>query len=94
LGAQKIRPKTKFDLIEKVGSKGKYQFKLQIIFTGIWCITGMALIGSPFFFMNKKFDFKGNGLLGNDCFGMVCSLPENEWKTFAEKNSDFETIAT
>jgi hypothetical protein len=46
------RPKTKFDLIDRVGSKGKYQITLLIIFCGVWGVTGMALMGTPFYFLN------------------------------------------
>jgi hypothetical protein len=38
--------------VERVGSKGKYQFMLLIIFSGVWCVTGMSLIGAPFFFID------------------------------------------
>jgi len=46
------RLKTKCDLIDRVGSKGKYQVTLLIIFCGVWAITGMALMGTPFYFLN------------------------------------------
>jgi hypothetical protein len=47
------KPKTKFDLIDRVGSKGKYQVTLLIIFCGVRAITGMALMGTPFYFLNN-----------------------------------------
>ena len=61
------RPVTKFELIDKVGSKGKYQRMLLIIFCAIWGITGMALMGTGFFFLGDSFKCTENGLLGESC---------------------------
>jgi hypothetical protein len=41
---------------------------------------------------------KENGLLGSDCYGMVCSLHKDEWDTFTKapnsNGRNFVTIAT
>ena len=56
-------PKTKFGLIEKVGSKGKYQRMMLIIFCGVWGVTGMALMGTSFFFVDTSFKCQRKGFL-------------------------------
>lgn len=47
------RPKTYFQLVEKVGAEGKYQFKILIIFLLVWFFIGTTLV-------NVKFLFEGN----------------------------------
>jgi len=50
------RPKTYFQLVEKVGAEGKYQFKILIIFLLVWFFIGTTLV-------NVKFLFEGNSFL-------------------------------
>ena len=52
-------PKTYFDLISKVGNKGKYQTIIFLVFCADWFVTGFLLLGTSFLFMNP--DFKCNG---------------------------------
>ena len=52
-------PKTYFDLICKVGNKGKYQTIVFFIFCLNWFLGGFLLLGTSFLFMNEEFDCEG-----------------------------------
>lgn len=49
-------PKTYFQLIEKVGSKGPYQRNVFIIFLLNWFTGAMLLLAVSFLFMRQEFD--------------------------------------
>jgi len=68
-----------FQLIEKVGANGKYQKILTVIFALIWYVTGIVLMSTAFLFLNPSFDCTGQGLLTDDCYDYVCSLPRSSW---------------
>jgi hypothetical protein len=46
-------PRTYFELIEKVGSKGKYQFKMFLLFALIYFLNGIILLNTSFLFYGK-----------------------------------------
>jgi hypothetical protein len=68
---------TFLDLIGKVGGRGKYQYILTLIFMLSWYVTGVLLLSTSFIFLNPEFDCAAFGLLTNDCYDFVCSLPAN-----------------
>lgn len=49
------RPKTYFQLVEKVGAEGKYQFKILIIFLLVWFFIGTTLVNVKFLFEGHSF---------------------------------------
>lgn len=51
---------TYFDLIEVVGSNGKYQRNVFLIFCVLWFVSGMLLMGTSFLYMNPSFDCEGS----------------------------------
>ena len=55
-------PKTYFDLISKVGSKGTYQTKVFLIFAMNWAVAAFLLLGTSFLFMNPKFDCEAHNI--------------------------------
>lgn len=52
-------PKTYFDLINMVGSKGRYQTVVFLLFCLNWFIAGILLLGTSFLFMNPEFQCQG-----------------------------------
>ena len=74
-------PKTYFDLVEKVGEGGNYQFRLMIFFAIVNFVTGIVLLSTAFLFRKRAFECKYNGMLvsENDCLDYVCKLPSTEW---------------
>lgn len=46
------KPKNYFDLIVKVGSKGKYQHILFIVLALNWYVTAMLLMGTSLLYLN------------------------------------------
>jgi hypothetical protein len=61
------RPKTYYELAERVGIDGKYQFRMFMIFMLIWFYTGIILMNTSFLFYNKDFQCQEHGLLVEDC---------------------------
>ena len=51
-GGNKL-PKTYFDLVEKVGTKGQYQKCVFFIFALNWFIAGLIVMQPVFLFLNK-----------------------------------------
>lgn len=81
-------------LIEKVGSKGKYQKIVLLIFCLVWYVTGTILLGTGFIFLNPSFDCPGYGLLTDNCYDFVCSLNSDQWQDFvAADSSNFKSLA-
>lgn len=78
-------PKTYFDLMIKVGTKGTYQRNVFCIFFLNWFIAGILIMQTQFLFLNHEIDCKGNGLVTNNCSDYVCSLPEDQWEGFLKK---------
>ena len=56
-------PKTYFDLIDKVGSKGKYQRNIFIIVMINWFVGAFILLGTSFLYLNPQFDCESNGII-------------------------------
>jgi hypothetical protein len=50
------KPKTYLNLIEKVGTEGKYQKQMVIVFSLNWFITGVILLSNIFLFRNRLYD--------------------------------------
>lgn len=85
-------PKTYFDLMEMVGSKGPYQRNVFLIFCLNWFIAGVLIMQTGFLFLNHEFDCSGKGLASDDCVRYVCSLPSDHWKDFF-KETDKTSLA-
>lgn len=68
-------PETYYELIEKVGDIGPYQYKVAVIVALTWYGAGVILLSTAFIFLNPKFDCEAFGLLTEDCYSYVCSLP-------------------
>ena len=60
-------PKTYFDLIAKVGSKGPYQRNIFLIFAFNWWVSAFLLLGTSFLFMNPEFDCEAHGIQTDNC---------------------------
>ena len=91
------KPKTYLNLIQKVGTEGKYQKQMVIVFSLNWFITGVILLSNIFLFRNRLYDCQQKGLLLSEqhCLDYICSLPEEEWSQyFAPGHNDFKNIAT
>ena len=87
-------PATYFDLIEKVGSNGKYQKILLVIFALIWYVTGNLLLSTAFLYLNPSFDCSGSGLLTDSCYDYVCSLSPDQWEEYVAGDSNkFKSLA-
>ena len=71
-------PKTYFDLIERVGTKGDYQKCLFLIFGLNWFITGFIVLQPVFLFLDPPFDCAAHGLLTNNCAKTVCEMETME----------------
>lgn len=67
-------PKTYFDLIEKVGSTGKYQRNMFYIFMLVYLVTGTVLMSTSFVFMNDQYICSEFGLLVETCRKAVCEI--------------------
>lgn len=67
-------PRTYFDLIEKVGSKGTYQTVLFIIFALNWMVAGFIVMQPVFLFLNREFACEKQGLLSHNCPQYACSF--------------------
>lgn len=67
-------PETYFDLIQKVGKKGKYQANVFIIFALTWAISAFLLLGTSFLFMNPKFDCEAHGIKTDNCEETICAM--------------------
>ena len=88
-------PKTYFDLVERVGTKGKYQKTVFFIFALNWLIAGFIVMQPVFLFLDPPFDCKGNGLLTKNCEKSVCALNTmDEWKSYQEKDSQVDSLST
>jgi len=57
------RPSNYFDLIERVGSNGRYQYKMMLNFIICWFVAGIILLSNAFVFRNPEFDCAYHGLL-------------------------------
>jgi hypothetical protein len=66
----------------KVGTKGIYQWILTFLFALAWFVTGSLLLSTSFIYLNPTFDCEAFGLLTDDCYDYVCSLPSKQWPTF------------
>mgnify|MGYP000932929612 CR=1 FL=1 len=67
-------PKTYFELIEKVGSAGKYQTRLFYIFVLVFFVNGSILLSSSFMFMNDRYACQELGLLTTACKKTICEI--------------------
>ena len=77
------QPKTYFDLIIKVGSKGPYQRNIFIIMMINWFIGAFNLLGTSLLYLNPKFDCQANGIEINSCEQFVCNnIPEQNWHKY------------
>lgn len=47
--------KTYFDLVDKVGHSGNYQFRLMIFFSIVNFVTGIVLLSTAFLFRKRSF---------------------------------------
>lgn len=45
-------------------------------------VTGISLMSTSFIFNNPDFDCKASGLLTDNCYNAVCSLPSDQWSKF------------
>lgn len=87
-------PETYNDLIELIGGKGKYQYILSIIFALCYFVTGTILMSTAFNFNNPEFDCSAFGLLTDNCYDYVCSLPTDQWSLFVtEESNSFKSLA-
>ncbi len=78
----------------KVGTKGKYQYLLTFIFTLTWYVTGVLLLGTSFTYSNPSFDCEAFGLLTDNCYDYVCSLPSHAWADFiTDEANQFKSLA-
>lgn len=70
--------------MKKVGTKGKYQTFIFLLFSLNWFITGNLILGTSFLFLKQDFQCgKGvNGLLVEDCYTAVCGLDSSQWKNY------------
>lgn len=73
---------TYFQLIEKVGSKGKYQRNVMLIFALNWYVAAILLLGTSFLFMNPDFDCEGHGIETDNCEETICAMDESEWSKY------------
>ncbi len=58
----KKSPTSYFDLMEKVGSQGRYQKCSFILFLLLWLLTSLFIMGTSFLFFNPKLDCNSIGL--------------------------------
>ena len=58
----KRSPTSYFDLVEKVGSHGRYQKFIFILFLLLWLLTSLLIMGTSFLFLNPKLDCHSIGL--------------------------------
>ncbi len=78
----------------KVGGKGKYQYILAAVWAFTYYVTGIVLMSTSFSWNNPDFDCKAYGLLTDDCYNFVCSLPSTEWPNFVtEEANSFRSLA-
>lgn len=70
-----------FILLERVGSKGKYQRSLFLLSFGLWFVTAFLILSIAFLLLPNKF-VCGDYSNEQECKEYVCSLPENEWHHF------------
>lgn len=93
-GDEENQVKTYLDLIEKVGSKGKYQYILTFISGFTNFVTGVVLMSTSFIFNNPEFDCEASGLLTDQCYDYVCSLPKDQWVSFVSADANkFRSLA-
>lgn len=67
-------PKTYFDLISKVGSKGPYQRNIFLLFAMNWAVAAFLLLGTSFLFMNPKFDCEAHNIKTDNCEKTICAM--------------------
>ncbi len=93
-GSKQQLPETYLDLIEKVGGKGKYQYIYTVIQAFSYYVTGIVLMSTAFIFYNPEFDCQAFGLITDDCYTTVCSLPRDQWAGFVtEQANSYKSLA-
>lgn len=90
---QANQPKTYFDLINLVGSKGKYQTAVFLIFCLNWFLAGILLLGTSFLFMSPDFDCEGTRKEIEECEAQICSKDPELWDDYL-KEPYVQSLAT
>ncbi len=65
-----------FDLMKRVGTKGKYQNLIFGIFFTTMFMSAVLLMGTSFLFMEPKLQCKNTALTPEECEEHICSLPK------------------
>lgn len=77
-----------------MGGKGKYQYIFVAVQAISYFVTGVLLMSDAFMFNNPQFDCPSFGLLTDDCYSTVCSLPPDQWSRYVtEESSRFRSLA-
>lgn len=77
-----------------MGGKGKYQYILALISAFSYYVTGIVLMSTSFSWNNPEFDCEAFGLLVDNCYNYVCSLPSTEWHSFVTPEANnFKSLA-
>lgn len=69
-----------FRLLERVGSRGKYQQVVFLIMAVNWFVAAILLMGTSFLYLAPEVKCEDPGLSSEECERQVCSLPRQEWK--------------
>ena len=88
--SEQTEPLNYFSLMEKVGTKGKYQWSVFALMFFLWMSVGIAAISIPFLFLNPGFDCTSFGISQIQCEYYVCAnFGKSERQQFeAEKYID------
>ena len=72
-------PPDYFSLIQRAGSKGRYQINIFLIMAINWFVAAFLLMGTSLLYLSPDISCDNN-MDKEQCEKYVCGLPREEWK--------------